>query len=211
MPRNLPDPTHLVAVRRADPGLAGAMDRVAPFPGFPRGARARGTHFASLARAVVFQQLAGAAAAAIHERVVALTPGPSFPTPEECLSLSDEAFRSAGLSAAKARSIKDLADRVTRGTVRLASIGRRSDQEVVEELTQVWGIGEWSAQIFLMFRLGRLDVLPQSDLGIREGMRRLDGLEERPTPGEVVERARIWQPVRSVAAWVLWRLADTRL
>lgn len=185
------------------------MDRVAPFPGFPAGARARGTHFGALGRAIVYQQLAGKAAAAIHRRVVALTPGASFPTPEQCLSLADDLFRSAGLSAAKTRSVKDLARHVTEGSVRLRSIGRRSDEEIIGELTQVWGIGEWSAQIFLMFRLGRLDIMPHTDLGIRVGLKRLDGTDERPTPDAVLQRARAWQPLRSVAAWVLWRLTDT--
>ena len=187
------------------------MDRVPPFPGFPRGQRARGTHFAALCRAIVYQQLAGKAAAAIHGRVVEITPGPSFPTPVECLSLDDETFRSAGLSAAKTRSVKDLASHVLDGTVRLGSIGRRTDEEIVQELTQVWGIGEWSAQIFLMFRLGRLDVMPHTDLGIREGLRRMDGVEERPPPQRVLERAEAWRPLRSVAAWVLWRVTDTEL
>lgn len=185
------------------------MDRLPPFPGFPRGSRARGTHFAALARAIVYQQLAGHAAAAIHERVVALTPGPAFPTPDQVLRLPDAAFRTAGLSGAKTRSIRDLAAHVTDGRIRLRSIGRRPDQEVIEELVQVWGIGEWSAQMFLIFRLGRLDVMPHTDLGVREGVRRLDGLADRPPPAHVLARADVWRPLRSVAAWALWRLTDT--
>jgi len=87
-------------------------------------------------------------------------------------------------------------------------VARRSDEEVIEGLTRVWGIGEWSAQIFLMFRLGRLDVMPSGDLGVREGLKRLDLLDDRPPPSAVMQRAEVWRPLRSVAAWVLWRLTD---
>jgi 3-methyladenine DNA glycosylase/8-oxoguanine DNA glycosylase len=183
------------------------MDRTPPFPGFPDHAR-RGSHFHALARAIIYQQLAGNAAAAIYGRVRALTPGTRFPDPEECLTLTDLAFRTAGLSRNKTRALKDLAQRVTSGEVRLRSIGRASDEEVIAQLTRVWGIGEWSAQIFLMFRLGRLDVMPATDLGIREGLKRLDRLDGRPEPHLVLERAEAWRPLRSVAAWVLWRLLD---
>ncbi len=178
------------------------MARVDPFPGFPDGARS-GSHFQSLARAIVFQQLAGQAAAAIYARVRALTPGPSFPRPAELLAMPPERLRGAGLSAAKSRAILDLAEKVESGRLKLRSIGRYPDDEIVERLTEVWGIGEWSAQMFLMFRLGRMDVMPAGDLGIREGLRRLDGLEERPAPARVLERSEPWRPLRSVASWVL--------
>ncbi len=207
MTRNHPDPHEIDRLRRGDPLLAAAMDRTPPFPGFPDHAR-RGSHFHALARAIIYQQLAGSAAAAIYRRVRALTPGPGFPRPQECLTLTDQAFRTAGLSRNKTRALKDLAGRVASGDVRLRSIARRSDQEVIDQLTRVWGIGAWSAQIFLMFRLGRLDVMPATDLGIREGLRRLDRLDDRPDPEVVLERAEAWQPLRSVAAWVLWRLLD---
>lgn len=205
--RNLPDHDSLDRLRRQDPLLADAMDRTPPFPGFPDHAR-RGSHFHALARAIVYQQLAGNAAASIYDRVRALTPGTRFPDPKECLTLSDQAFRKAGLSRNKTRALKDLAERVTSGEVSLRSIDRASDDDVITQLTRVWGIGEWSAQIFLMFRLGRLDVMPATDLGIREGLKRLDGLDGRPPPSAVLERAEVWRPLRSVAAWVLWRLLD---
>jgi len=207
MPRNHPDPRAVTDLRRRDPVLAAAMDRTLPFPGFPDHAR-RGSHFHALARAIVYQQLAGSAASAIYQRVRDLTPGSGFPTPEQCLAISDEEFRSAGLSRAKTRSINDLAHRVATGEINLRSVARRSDEEVIEGLTRVWGIGEWSAQIFLMFRLGRLDVMPSGDLGVREGLKRLDLLDDRPPPSAVMQRAEVWRPLRSVAAWVLWRLTD---
>ena len=184
------------------------MRRVPPFPGFPAGPLARGSHFQAIARSIAFQQLAGAAARTIYGRVCTLTPGPRFPTVEECIELSDESFRGAGFSAAKTRAVKDLAARCADGSVRLRSVSRMTDDEIVRMLSSVWGVGEWTAQMFLMFRLGRLDVMPAGDLGVREGVRILDGLEERPSPGAVLERAEPWRPLRSVATWVLYRLCD---
>ncbi len=184
------------------------MSRVTAYPGFPHGVLARGSHFQAIARSVTFQQLAGAAARTIYGRVCELTPGERFPTASECLSLPDEAFRGAGLSAAKTRAIKDLAGKCADGSVRLRAVGRMSDAEIVEMLTAVWGIGEWTAQMFLIFRLGRLDVMPAGDLGVREGVRILDGLAERPAQKAVLERAEAWRPLRSVATWVLYRLCD---
>ncbi|MCE2397952.1 MAG: DNA-3-methyladenine glycosylase 2 family protein [Gemmatimonadetes bacterium] len=209
MPRAVvPTAGQLEELASRDPVLGDAMRRVAPFPGFPRGPLARGSHFQAIARSIVYQQLAGSAAKAIFERVCALTPGPAFPRAQECLALPEERLRSAGLSTAKARSIRELAAACDSGSVQLRSVSRRSDPEIVQMLTTVWGIGEWTAQMFLIFRLGRLDIMPTSDLGIREGVRRLDGLEERPSAKEVGRRAELWQPLRSVAAWILYRLCD---
>ena len=188
--------------------MGAAMKRVAPYPGFPAGLMARGTHFQAIARSVVYQQLAGAAAKTIYGRVCDLTPGPSFPTAAECAALPDQRLREAGLSAAKTRAVKDLAVKSTDGSVRLRNVSRMTDDEVAAMLTSVWGIGEWTAQMFLIFRLGRLDVMPAGDLGVREGARRLDGLTERPSSAAVLERAEAWRPLRSVATWVLYRLCD---
>lgn len=198
----------LRALARADPVLGAAMRRLDPYPGFPRGYLARGSHFQAVARSVVYQQLAGAAAATIYKRVCALTPGPAFPSAEECLRMPAEDFRGAGLSAAKTRAIIDLAAKSTSGAVRLRAVGRMSDREVVAMLAGVWGVGEWTAQMFLIFRLGRLDVMPAGDLGVREGARLLDGLAERPAPGDLLARAERWRPLRSVATWYLYRLVD---
>lgn len=203
-----PTAAQLRELAARDPELGAAMERVDPFPGFPAGPLARGSHFQAIARSIAYQQLAGAAARTIYGRVCALTSGPRFPTVEECLELSDEAFRGAGFSAAKTRAVKDLAARCAAGSVRLRSVSRMSDDEVVDMLSSVWGIGEWTAQMFLMFRLGRLDVMPAGDLGVREGVRILDGLKERPSPGAVLQRADPWRPLRSVATWVLYRLCD---
>jgi len=203
-----PTPGQLRELANRDPVLGDAMARVPAFPGFPAGPLARGSHFQAIARSIAYQQLAGAAARTIYGRVCALTPGAGFPTVDECLSLPDYAFRAAGFSAAKTRAVKDLAAKCAAGSVRLRSVARMSDEQVVAMLSSVWGIGEWTAQMFLMFRLGRLDVMPAGDLGVREGVRILDGLEERPGAKAVLERAEPWRPLRSVATWVLYRLCD---
>lgn len=207
-PRIRPTPEQLDRLARSDPRLGAVMSRLTAYPGFPHGVLARGSHFQAIARSVTFQQLAGAAARTIYGRVCELTPGERFPTASECLALPDEAFRGAGLSAAKTRAIKDLAGKCADGSVRLRAVGRMSDAEIVEMLTAVWGIGEWTAQMFLIFRLGRLDVMPAGDLGVREGVRILDGLDERPTQKAVLERAEVWRPLRSVATWAMYRLCD---
>ncbi len=194
-------------LRRRDPVLAQAMKRTPPFPGFPRGAQ-RGSNFHSLARSVIFQQLSTTAASTIYGRVRKLSPAGTFPRPREILDMPEERLRSAGLSRAKTKCLQDLSERVESGRLKIRGLGRLPESEVIERLTEVWGIGEWSAQMFLIFKLGRLDVMATGDLGIQEGMRRLDGLETRPTPSELGERAEVWSPLRSVASWTLWRLSD---
>ena len=203
-----PIPEQLCELAGRDPVLGEAMERAGPYPGFPHGPLAEGSHFQALARSILFQQLAGAAAKTIYARACALTPEAGFPTATECLALPDSRFREAGLSAAKTRAVKDLAAKSADGSVRLESVSAMTDDEIVTMLTSVWGVGEWTAQMFLIFRLGRLDVMPAGDLGVREGVRRLDGLEERPSPKAVLERAEAWRPLRSVATWVLYRLCD---
>ena len=185
------------------------MRRLPPFPGFPHPSEhAAGSHFHALAKAIIGQQLSGKAARTIHGRVQALTPGRGFPKADEVLRLSRTRLRAAGLSEAKTRALHDLARRVVTQELPLRSIGRWEDERIIEALTEVRGIGVWSAQMFLMFRLGRLDVMPATDLGIREGMRILDGLVERPAPKLVAERGEVWRPLASVASWYLWRLTD---
>jgi DNA-3-methyladenine glycosylase II len=203
-----PTPAQLRALRRRDPVLAAAMRGLEPFPGFPDASYRRTPHYEALARAIVFQQLAGAAARTIWNRVVALTPGPRLAPAAELLRLPEERLRGAGLSRNKLASLRDLAEHVEDGRLPLRSIGRRPDEEVVATLTDVRGIGPWTAQMFLMFKLGRLDVLPTADLGVQEGLRRLDGLAERPSPKQLEARGAAWAPLRSVASWYLWRLAD---
>ena len=203
-----PTPEQLARLAEADPRLGAAMARVPEFPDFSRTAR-RFSGFHYLCRSIIYQQLAGAAAKTIYGRVHALTPGPNFPIPGELLALPEEELRGAGLSRNKMLALTDLARRVESRSLRLRGVWRLSDDEIVERLTEVRGIGVWTAQMFLLFKLGRLDVMPATDLGVREGLRRLDGLDERPAPKAVLERSEVWKPLRSVASWVLWRLTDT--
>lgn len=203
----LPEASALRALLRRDPALR-PLARRHPFPGFPRPAERRRSLFHSLARAILYQQLAGRAAATIHDRVAALGRG-AFPTPEELLAVPAERLRAAGVSRAKAAALRDLADRVASGRLRLERLRRLPDGEVVRRLTEVRGIGPWTAHMFLIFRLGRLDVLPATDLGVQEGLRRLDGLPERPGPEAVAARAACWAPLRSVGSWWMWRACET--
>jgi len=204
---NRPSPAQLRGLYARDPLLGQARKRLPAFPGFP--AKGRRPHFHALARIIIYQQLAAGAAGTIHGRVQALSPDPRrFPTAEEILEIPEPALRGAGLSRNKLRAILDLAERVRDGRLKLNSLHRSSEEEVMAQLTAVWGIGDWSARMFLLFHLGRLDVFAPGDLGLREGIRILDGLEERPNPEEAVERSRVWKPLRSVASWYLWRLAD---
>lgn len=163
--------------------------------------------FEALANAIVFQQLAGAAARAIWGRVRELVPGPF--TAEAVVALSDEALRGAGLSGSKLASLRDLAEKVASGEVRLARIGRMSDEEVIDHLTVVRGIGTWTAQMFLIFTLRRLDVWPTGDLGVRAGYTRAFGLADVPSAKELEPLGEPFRPYRSIAAWYCWRAAAT--
>ncbi len=204
-----PTKAQIMALRRRDPVLGAAIARLPPFPEIPvKGFR--GPHFHGLARSIIYQQLATRAAATIYSRVRKLSTGPRFPTPEQMLALSDERLRAAGLSGNKTKALRDLATKVVSGELRLRGIGRHDDEEIIRRLTTVWGIGEWTAQMFLIFKLGRLDVMPAGDLGVQEGLRVLDGLEGRPSAATLLSRAEVWRPLCSVAAWFLWRLSDAR-
>jgi DNA-3-methyladenine glycosylase II len=190
---------------RRDAVMRAMLEEVGPCD--LRRGRARRGHFAELARAVVYQQLAGRAAAAIHGRFEALFEGP--PTPEATLALPVAALRAAGLSGSKAASVRDLAEKVLDGTVELDRMGRLGDDEVVRELTQVRGIGRWTAEMFLIFQLGRLDVWPVDDFGVRKGYALLHRRREAPTASELEPLGDGYRPYRSVAAWYCWRAADT--
>jgi DNA-3-methyladenine glycosylase II len=165
------------------------------------------THFAELARAICYQQLNGKAAATIHGRFAALTGG--VPTPETVLALSMEQLRSAGLSGSKAASITDLAEKVDAGLVELDRMNKLSDEVVVRELVLVRGIGEWTAHMFLMFQLGRLDVWPIGDYGVRAGYSKMYGLPEMLTPKQLEPEGERFRPYRSIVACWCWRATDT--
>ncbi len=175
--------------------------------GLPRMAKRDGTHFAALVQSIVYQQLAGAAASTIHRRLVAALGGEV--TPEAMLAAAPEDLRAAGLSGNKAASVCDLAAKVTDGTVVLdpRGLAREGDEEVIERLTTVRGIGRWTAEMFLMFQLGRLDVWPTGDLGVRKGF----GLAWKipmPSAKELAPLGDKFRPYRSVVAWYCWRAAE---
>jgi DNA-3-methyladenine glycosylase II len=197
----------MLELSRADRHLARVIRRIGSFPTKKR----KPQHpFASLLQAIVYQQLAGKAAEAIFERLKALG-GNGFPTPEEILHASKMKLRRAGLSRQKIAAVKDLAAKTLDGTVPpLAKIRRMSEEEIHERLTRVHGIGEWSVQMFLISRLGRPDVLPAHDLGIRKGFQIVYGHEDVPKPHVILEHGERWRPYRSIASWYLWRAADEK-
>lgn len=164
--------------------------------------------FEYLARAIVYQQLAGAAARTIHARVVEVLNGEV--TPRRVAAADPVALRGAGLSAAKLKAVRDLAAKALDGTVDLApgALERLDDDEVVARMTRVWGVGRWTAEMFLMFRLGRPDVWPVGDLGVRTGWARIHGLGERPDARALEGAAGHLRPWRSAAAWYCWRVLE---
>jgi len=195
------------ALSKRDRTLRQVIRSVGP-PDLRRG-RPWGTHFSELVRAVCYQQLAGSAARAIHGRLVEALDGE--PTPEAVLALGPRRLRAVGLSGSKARTISDLAAHVVSGEVELDRVARLSDDEVVRELTGVWGIGRWTADMFLIFQLGRLDVWPVLDFGVRKGYATMHALAEVPTARELEPLGEPYRPYRSVAAWYCWRAVDTVL
>ena len=201
----MPDTRRAVAhLKRADPTLAGVIARVGPCRFEPR---AEGTHFEAVARAIVYQQLSGKAAGTIHGRFHALYGGRA-PEPAELLATGDDLLRGAGLSRQKVGYLRDLAARVAAGDVPLDRVDTLGDEDVVAALTRVKGVGRWTAQMFLMFRLGRPDVLPELDLGVQRGVQLAYGLPALATPREVQTIGASWAPWRTVAAWYLWRFVD---
>jgi DNA-3-methyladenine glycosylase II len=206
VPRSRAARSHAGAAGRlaaVDPVLAGLVGQVGP----PRLRVPLETHFAALVRSVLYQQLAGAAAAAIHGRLVAALGGEV--RPERVLALDPVELRAAGLSANKAMSLRDLSAKVLDGTVVLddAGLRRESDEEVVARLSTVRGIGRWTAEMFLMFQLRRLDVWPTGDLGVRKGFGLAWGI---PTPNarQLEPLGDPYRPYRSVVAWYCWRACE---
>lgn len=168
--------------------------------------RISGGAFGALSRAILYQQLAGSAAAAIHGRFLALFDG--RPTPAAVAATPEPVLRSAGLSGQKAAYLKDLAAKTLDGTVRLDRLSRLDDEEIVARLTAVHGIGIWTAHMFLIFQLNRPDVWPIGDFGVRAGYGRMHGLAAAPTPAQLSSLGDAYRPFRSVAAWYCWRAAD---
>lgn len=188
-------------LQTADPVLGAIIARV----GRPAmTTRREGTHYDALVRSIVFQQLSGKAAGTIHRRFREIYPG-NRPRAELVLATEGATLRAAGLSRQKISYLRDLSARVNDGALPLAHLGRLSDDAIIEHLVQVKGIGRWTAQMFLMFRLGRPDILPELDLGIQNAIQRAYGLRKRPKPKDVLRIGAKWRPHASLASWYLWR------
>jgi DNA-3-methyladenine glycosylase II len=191
-------------LKRVDPVLAQVIEAVGPCR---LQMRAEGTHFQALVRSIVFQQLSGKAAGTILSRFNALYPT-GAPTPEQVLATKEDVMRSAGLSRQKIGYLRDLAAKVVSDELPLHEVESMSDDDLIDHLVQVKGIGRWTAQMFLMFRLGRLDVLPELDLGIQNAIKRAYRKRKRPTPKDVKKIGAKWSPHSTVACWYLWRSLD---
>lgn len=191
-------------LRRSDPTMAGLIE----IEGRCRFDEAQhNASFGALARSIIFQQLSTKAATTIYKRFVAVL-GRRQPNPKSILAADPQSLRDAGLSRQKAAYIIDLAGRVDGRTLSLRRLRYLDDEAVIDELTRVKGIGRWTAQMFLMFHLGRLDVLPVGDLGIQSGFRDAYGLEDLRNAKKMEEIADSWRPYRSIGSWYLWRALD---
>jgi DNA-3-methyladenine glycosylase II len=207
MKRRVPfdeDPHAVEHLRAVDPVLAGVIDAV----GKPKLRPPLGSIYEALGRAILYQQLAGPAAASIERRFKRLYDSTNedgrYPTPQELLATDDETLRGAGLSRQKLSYLKDLAARALDGTVSF-DVDRLEDDEIVDSLSQIKGIGRWSVEMLLIFELRRPDVLPVDDLGVRNSFKRLYDLPEPPGHAQMREIAEPWRPHRSLGTWYLWQ------
>jgi len=191
---------------QSDKVLARLIRKVGPCRLEPR----RNTSpFQALVQSVAHQQLNGTAAKTILRRVIALYPKRRFPTPEDLLSTADEPLRGAGLSRAKIAAIKDIAAKTVEGLVPASrAIAKLSNEEILERLTTIRGVGPWTVEMLLMFKLGRLDVLPASDFGVRKGFALIYRRKELPAPADLLAHGERWRPYRTIASWYLWRALD---
>lgn len=206
-PRPYTPGMHRTAVRhlqRSDPVLGAVMARLGPYRFAPR---AEESHFDAIARSIVSQQLSLKAAATIHERFRRLYEAAGG-EPRFVAAIPEQRLRDAGLSWQKISYIRDLARLVAAGELELDMIDELTDDELITRLTAVKGVGTWTAQMFLMFRLGRPDVLPTLDLGIQKAIQRVYGLRKRPSVRRMEKLAREWAPYRTIACWYLWRSLD---
>src|SRR5205814_8444794 len=190
-------------LKECDPVLRAIIERVSPFRmeyGEPQ--------FCSVAEAIVYQQLNGKAAITIFKRFAALAGEPL--TPEGILKLSDEQMRSVGLSKQKSSYLKDMAERAARGELDFTRLPKMSDDEVIKHLTQVKGVGVWTAHMFLMFTLRRQNVLPTGDLGVQMAIKKHYKKRKLPKPEQMERVPKPWEPYRSIACWYLWRSLDVK-
>jgi len=197
---------HNIALRHlshADKRIEKLIDKFGP-PNF----NLMNNYYESLIRSIVYQQLSGKAASIIYERFLDLFVFDIYPEPKDILAVSIETLRSSGLSYQKVNYIRDLSEKWQDGTMNLTDIDSMTDEEISSELIKVKGIGQWTADMFLMFTLGRPDVFPFGDLGIQKGVMILTNMNRLPTQKEMERKTKKWQPYRTVAACVLWKLVD---
>lgn len=192
---------------RKDPHLGTFIKRYGPIVFRRKHSR---NAFRALSESIIYQQISGKAADSILGRFIKLYPKKTFPTPQDVLKTSDATLRTAGLSGQKAAYLKDLAAKFEDGTIEPKTFHRMSDEEIIEHVVRVKGIGEWTAQMFLMFTLQRPDVLPTGDLAIQKGFQKLFKLRAKPSPERMKKLAHSWKGHRSVACFYLWRLLDEK-
>lgn len=200
MPPSPYDP-HAVArhFRSVDPTLAAVIDRVGPF-----GLKLDRNRFGMLVRSIISQQISTSAARSIRQRLIKLV-APERITPASISRLSLDELRGVGLSGRKAEFVHELAQKVNDGALKLSRLARLEDEAIIEELVELRGVGRWTAQMFLIFSLGRLDVFPYDDFGVRSAIRRLYGLSELPGRKACLEIGACWTPYASIASWYCWR------
>ena len=191
-----------------DPVMAGIIECVGDFRGWPPS----NDPFRALSRSIIFQQLSGKAAGTIFNRFIGIweLDGEAFPQPAQVLGSTDDELRAAGLSRQKAASVRSLAEHFASGELSLYNFDTWDDEEIIAHLIQVRGVGRWTAEMFLMFHLGRPDVLPVNDVGINRAMMKQYGLAALPKPPEVLRIGEAWRPWATVACWYLWRSEDTQ-
>ena len=191
--------TGLAHLRSVDPVLGEVISRVGPFS-----VRLERDRFRALVRSIISQQISGLAAQSIFKRLIKAV-GPGGLIPERLVACSPEELRAAGLSAQKAAYLRDLSEKVQNGQVRLTRLSGMADELIIEQLTEVKGIGVWTAQMFLIFSLGRLDVFPYADLGVRMALRNLYRLKDLPDRKRAEHIAAAWKPFSTLASWYCWR------
>jgi DNA-3-methyladenine glycosylase II len=192
---------------RRDPILGSVIKRIGPCG---LADRQRKDHLTALVGSIVSQQLSTKAAATIFSRFVALFPGGAIPSAAAIDALTDAQLRGVGFSGQKVGYLRDLCARIADGRLQLDALDALPDDQVIERLTAVKGFGRWTAEMFLMFRLHRPDVLPVDDLGIVKAVQRMYGLRKRPKPVRILKMGEAWRPYRSVASWYLWQFLKAK-
>lgn len=190
-------------LKRSDPILARIIDEIGPCR--LGKAQKRWSYFQVLVEAIIYQQVSMKAGATVYGRFKRLFGQKRFPRPEDVINMPDSQLRGIGLSGQKASYLKDLALKIQSKSVPVGRLCAKADDEIIEALTQVRGIGRWTAEMFLMFRLGRLDVLPVKDLGLQKGIQKAYGFKSLPHPKTVARIAKPWRPYRSIGTWYMWR------